>query len=632
MQAAVDQNGGAQGRPVVGYALGGRTFQAGETLRYQYLIMRWPVGVEIAAGLDAKVAAAVNLGQPESGARVVAAQGAVTGTQVFLDLQAAGGVFRGTLEQADLGMRVPLRLAGLNAKWTAGVWGLPHGLLVPLAPDPEGLAWFSLNPATDYGRFFAGHPVMCDRPEVILRVLQRTKGGWDIVAHNSRERGAEVNLTGGAGGPWKASPSGSASLQARKSATPLRVDDGEAVIMKAAEREKQASGGGKRLALRREMTFREIFQRFPQTRLLAMRCLGDIDPIRDADLTVGEYAQRFEYGWAFEMPLCTLNNCLVLLENADEVIEGDPSLVDYARFRGLQDLPSPETTRCVVPLHMDEERLGLVCDGGVPYVRWVLSDGLNAVQLHEEGLAVEMLTCFQRVAGMSCERIFDGGFLDMRVNGERHRFDQVHLRPYGYENHSKTDPQEQPSLLMFGDRMWLNLAAPGEQVQWVVDEATMVTTAMATAQRQVYGHGWDEEARCLFFTTIDDRPNLVGVRPQGYDGFTDEEILGFLGTEWPETVQGAKPMHTEAWVAVGPEEATAYAGQEGSLHTFSARDGGCLMVGVGSTRTGARAELEAAREGQEAPRQRQGRRYAAVARRAPRLEVEGIPSPRRWPR
>ena len=286
---------------------------------------------------------------------------------------------------------------------------------------------------------------------------------------------------------------------------------------------------GKRFALRREMTFGEIFRRFPKARLLKMRGLEDVDPVRDADLTVETFARRFKYGWEFEMHMGCLNNGLVLLENADQEVDGDPALVDYDLFHGLVNLPSPETTRPAVNVKMDEGRLGLVCDGGLPYLRWVLSDGLNAVQLQQNGPPIEMLTCFQRVAGMSCERIFDGGFLDLTVDGRRHHFDQVHLYSFGYENHSKTNPEEKSSLLMCGDRMWLNLACPGKTVQWVLDDSKMCMASWGN--RQVFRRGWDADARCLFFTTIDDRPNRVGVRPAVYDGFTDQEVVDFLGTE-----------------------------------------------------------------------------------------------------
>ena len=405
------------------------------------------------------------------------------------------------------------------------------------------------------------------------------------------------------------------------------------------------SHSGKRLALRRDMTFGEIFQRFPKARMLLMRGLQDIDPVRDANLTVGEFARRFKFGWAFDACMCTLNNCLVLLENADRQIVGDPALVDYDLFHGLKDLPSPETTRPVAHVTMDKSRQGLDCDGGLPYLRWVLSDGLNAVQLQQNGPPIEMLTCFQRVAGMSCEKIFDEGFLDLVADGRRHRFDQVHLHSFGYENHSKANPDEKSSLLMWGDRMWVNLACPGKPVQWILDDSKM--SMQSWAKRQTIRHGWDAAAKCLFFTTIDDRPNRVGVRPKAYDGFTDQQIVDFIGTEWPETVQGAKPMHTECWLAIGPDSATKYIGQTesmhlfpadeiasfkdgskkvrqlGSLHRFSAQGSGCLMIGIGSTREGALAELNAAREGQDLPRKRQSERYDRVEQRLPRLEAPG---------
>ena len=83
-------------------------------------------------------------------------------------------------------------------------------------------------------------------------------------------------------------------------------------------------------------------------------------------------------------------------------------------------------------------------------------------------------------------------------------------------------------------------------------------------------------------------------------------------------------MHTECWLAIGPDAGTEYAGQRGSFHTFSAQGSGCLMIGVGSTRQGALAELKAAREGQDVPRQRPERSVTSSCSSAFRaLEAAG---------
>ena len=276
-----------------------------------------------------------------------------------------------------------------------------------------------------------------------------------------------------------------------------------------------------------------------------MHGLQDIDPVRDAHLAVGEYAKRFEYGRAFDSSMATLNNCLVLLENADRQIVGDPALVDYDLFHGLKDLPSLETTRPKVHVTMDENRQGLDCDGALPYLRWVLSDRLNAVRLRQSGRPIEMLTCFQRVAGMCAETIFDGGFLDLLVDGRRHRFDQVHLHSFGYENHNAQNPHERSSLVLCGDRMWFNLECPGKTIQWLLDNSKICLQGWSpeAATRRVLKHGWDKAARCLFFTTIDDRPNRVGLRPKAFDGFTDQQVFDFVGTEWRETIRHQTHAH-----------------------------------------------------------------------------------------
>jgi len=150
---AVDAKGLQNGRPTFGYALGSRTFKKGDVYRYQFLLMRWPVGSKMEDRLDAKVQAALNLARPDSGAKLTAATGTVNNTQVMLDLTAKDGVFRGTLAKADYGMRIPVRIRGLNPNWSAGVWRPGQALFRPVGNDPDGFAWTSLDPASGAARY-----------------------------------------------------------------------------------------------------------------------------------------------------------------------------------------------------------------------------------------------------------------------------------------------------------------------------------------------------------------------------------------------------------------------------------------------------------------------------------------------
>lgn len=384
----------------------------------------------------------------------------------------------------------------------------------------------------------------------------------------------------------------------------------------------------KRVVLRPEMTIGEVLHRYPHMKLLVAAGRWPIVPERDGHLTLREYAATLRT-FGFDTYLTTINNIAVLFD--DPEVEGDPSLVDYQLFNHIPTDSSPESI-WQVPIRVDAEGYGLVCDGKLPYPRWVLSDGLNAVRLQQSGPPIEMLTAFQRVAGMSQERIFDKGFLDLLVDGRRHEFDQIHLTPFGYENRSKADPQEASSLLLYRDRMWLTLSRPGKKVAWVLDDSTMVPRTNGV--RTITRHGWDPSARCLVFQTVDDRPNQVSQRPAGYDGFDDQTVRDFVGADWWESIQGAAPKHTECWVAVGPADThTDYAGSEPckngtvqeKVHAFAADGTGQLCIAIGSTRQGALVELEGTREGTEPARSRQIRRYHQVVQRRPALEIERQP-------
>ncbi len=196
-----DQGGSDRMRPAFGYALGARTFRPGDVFRYQFLIMRWPVGSTMADRLDAKVAAGLNLTDSDRGVRMTARQGTVTGTQFVLDLQAQGHVFRGELSESDLPCALPVRVAGLNENWTAGKWHRGVEVFAPIALDPDGFAWLQLDPVKDAGEIFLGNVLTCGNPAILLRAFQRSDGQWEILAHNPTDKAARLTVQGTPGGP-----------------------------------------------------------------------------------------------------------------------------------------------------------------------------------------------------------------------------------------------------------------------------------------------------------------------------------------------------------------------------------------------------------------------------------------------
>ena len=205
VNVAVNKDGTQNGRPALGYALGQRTFHAGDVYRYSFLLMRWPVGARMEDRLDAKLATALNLAAPggarSGGVQMTATRGRVVSDQVTLDLEAKTGAFVGTLKPLNVGMRVPVRVTGLNPNWTIAAWRPGMTQLMPFGVDPAGWAWTSLDPVSDAGQVFLGNVVLCSDPGLIVRVLQRTGGGWDVVVNNPLDHPVHFTVKPMPGGP-----------------------------------------------------------------------------------------------------------------------------------------------------------------------------------------------------------------------------------------------------------------------------------------------------------------------------------------------------------------------------------------------------------------------------------------------
>ncbi len=183
-----------------GAALGQRSFAAGDKLGLNWLIMRWPVGMPREAGLDEIVSKLLLRGEASS-LRLQARQGACRRAPFGFEIETRDHAFRGSLGKAELSMKVPLMVRGLNANWTAAIWRPGQQLLPPLAPDAEGVTWALMDPATEHGEFFLGNVLTSNRDDLLLRVMARHDGSWQIVAHNPTDRRLRATVEGSAGGP-----------------------------------------------------------------------------------------------------------------------------------------------------------------------------------------------------------------------------------------------------------------------------------------------------------------------------------------------------------------------------------------------------------------------------------------------
>ena len=102
--------------------------------------------------------------------------------------------------RAKLPLRLPIRIWGLNDKWTAGIYDRkqkrwnPFGIIAG-----EGVGYVSLDTSKADSDVFIGNLVQCDDPNLILTFLENGNGGTKVVAHNptNREIDATVKATEG---------------------------------------------------------------------------------------------------------------------------------------------------------------------------------------------------------------------------------------------------------------------------------------------------------------------------------------------------------------------------------------------------------------------------------------------------
>jgi hypothetical protein len=116
---------------------------------------------------------------------VVAPQsGKVVSSRYVLTLEAADYGFRGKIPRADLCHEVlPVVVNGLNDNWDAGCYEKNTKWLKRI-PVQQGKGYLSLDPWKGDRDFYAGNLLACDRPDMVLRLLDSRKDRLTFTAHN----------------------------------------------------------------------------------------------------------------------------------------------------------------------------------------------------------------------------------------------------------------------------------------------------------------------------------------------------------------------------------------------------------------------------------------------------------------
>lgn len=173
--------------------LAGQAVVAEETHHYELFSVNEPLDAESSAARFERILA--YLAQPE-GMQVL--QGARLPGDEFFDVQADAASYQVELQVPSptnaIGITIPVRVHGLNANWSAGMYQLAghttgyytdgEDEYTSLGFDFDGRVYAALFPdQASLTHVVVGHPIVCDAPGLVLEVMPRADAGGDYTWH-----------------------------------------------------------------------------------------------------------------------------------------------------------------------------------------------------------------------------------------------------------------------------------------------------------------------------------------------------------------------------------------------------------------------------------------------------------------
>ncbi|HEY3416682.1 MAG TPA: hypothetical protein VGM23_07340 [Armatimonadota bacterium] len=148
-----------------------REMKAGDEVPFRYLVMRNRVReLPNTADWDAFAQAMGLRGDPAYQVKDIKV-GRVKGTRFLLELEPSDAGFVGTVTQANLPIRLPIRVTNMNPNWTFAWFDLDRKEWYPSALDRlTNQGFFTLDTRRGNHHFFAGHPVVADDKDVRIYV------------------------------------------------------------------------------------------------------------------------------------------------------------------------------------------------------------------------------------------------------------------------------------------------------------------------------------------------------------------------------------------------------------------------------------------------------------------------------
>ncbi|NOY79547.1 MAG: hypothetical protein GXP31_00945 [Kiritimatiellaeota bacterium] len=173
--------------------------RAGETRRVELLLVGLPRQTDRTARLPALSNEIVErfyrefgLDGGPGGYTVAVRAGRIAGRRYILRVDgAADNGFAGMIE-GDLVSALPVRVAGLNDRWSAVLYDAALGKARPVGVF-ENAAW-AVFPLHGRREVFIGHPVTAGRRELFVQVTQTGNASWRVEVHNPTDTPLRTSL------------------------------------------------------------------------------------------------------------------------------------------------------------------------------------------------------------------------------------------------------------------------------------------------------------------------------------------------------------------------------------------------------------------------------------------------------
>ena len=128
------------------------------------------------------------------GYAVTAEQGKVLDSKYILNLDAKDFGFTGAIAKADLPQRLPVKVNGLNGKWTVAKVDLERSQWFPLGTW-NGTAYTTVDTREGDHRLYIGNVLTTDNPDLILTLLPANADGTTVAdVHNPTEQSVTATV------------------------------------------------------------------------------------------------------------------------------------------------------------------------------------------------------------------------------------------------------------------------------------------------------------------------------------------------------------------------------------------------------------------------------------------------------